>query len=106
MALIKLYLEPKISKCSLSSIFPVFSYDLEQVPNTTLRELDYLCNSSQNQAMSATSCLQAMKIVHHYAHGCFDWLIYGQQSVNLSREAISILSGKYKKFTFGHPVIT
>ena len=27
-------------------------------------------------------CLQAMKIVHHYAKGYFDWLISGQQSVN------------------------
>ena len=45
-------------------------------------------------------CLQAMKIVHHYANGRFDWLISGHQSVNPSREAISILSGKYKRFTF------
>ena len=50
-------------------------------------------------------CLQAMKIVHHHANGCFDWLISGQQSVNPSREAISILSGKYKRFTFVHPVL-
>ena len=49
-------------------------------------------------------CLQAMKIVHHYANSCFDWLIFGQQSVNPSREAISILSGKHKRFTFVHPV--
>ena len=50
-------------------------------------------------------CLQAMKIVHHYANGCFDWLIPEQQSVNPSREAISILSGKYKRFTLVHPVM-
>ena len=43
--------------------------------------------------------------MHHYANGCFDWLISGQQSVNPSREAISILSGKYKRFTLVHPVI-
>ena len=49
-------------------------------------------------------CLQAMKIVHHHANGRFDWLISEHQSVNPSREAISILSGKYKKFTFVHPV--
>ena len=48
--------------------------------------------------------LQAIKIVHHHANGCFDWLVSGQQSVNPSREAISILSGKYKSFTFVHPV--
>ena len=40
-------------------------------------------------------CLLAMKIVHHYANGGFDWLISGHQSVNPLREAISILSGKY-----------
>ena len=45
-----------------------------------------------------------MKIVHHYADGCVNWLISGQQSVNPSREAISILSGKHKRFTFVHPV--
>ena len=42
-------------------------------------------------------CLQAMKIVRHHAKGRFDWLISGQQTVDPSREAISILSGKYKK---------
>ena len=49
-------------------------------------------------------CLQVMKIVHHYANGGFDWLIFGQQSVNPSRESISILSSKYKRFSFVHPV--
>ena len=49
-------------------------------------------------------CLQAMNIVHYYANGCFDWLISGQQSDNPLREAISVLSGKYKRFTFVHPV--
>ena len=38
MALIKLYLEPKISKCSLSWICPVFSYVLEQVSNVIMSE--------------------------------------------------------------------
>ena len=45
-----------------------------------------------------------MKIMRHHANGRFDWLISGHQSVNPSREAISILSGKYKGFTFLHPV--
>ena len=49
-------------------------------------------------------CLPAVKIVHHHANGHFDWLIAGHQSVNPSREAISILSGKYKRFTFVHLV--
>ena len=47
--------------------------------------------------------LQAMKIVRYYANSCFDWLISGQQSDSLLREATSILSGKYKRFTFVHP---
>ena len=50
-------------------------------------------------------CLQAMKIVHHHANGHFDWLISEHQSVNPSREAISILSGKYQRFMFVHPVL-
>ena len=50
-------------------------------------------------------CLQAMKIVHHHVNGRFDWLIFGHQNVNPSREAISILSGKYKIFMFVYPVI-
>ena len=56
--------------------------------------------------MVESHCHQAMKIVHCYASGCFDWLISGQQSDNLLREAISILSGKYERFTFVHPVRT
>ena len=49
-------------------------------------------------------CLEAMKIVHHHANGRFDWLISEHQSVNPSREAISILSGKYERFAFVHLV--
>ena len=47
--------------------------------------------------------LQAMKVIHYYDNSCFDWLIYGQQSDNPLRETTSILSGKYKRFTFVHP---
>ena len=47
---------------------------------------------------------EAMKIVHHHANGRFDWLIFEYQNINPSKEAISILSGKYKRFTFVHPV--
>ena len=43
--------------------------------------------------------------MHHHANGHFAWLISGQQSVNPLREAISILSGKYKRFTFVNPVV-
>ena len=49
-------------------------------------------------------CLEAMKIVHHHGNGRFDWLISEHQSVNPSREAISILSEKYKRFAFVHPM--
>ena len=73
-----------------------------------VKKLDYLynCKSDISKVCNAVGghCPQTMKIVHHHANGCFDWLISGQQSVNPSREAISILSGKYKRFTFVHPV--
>ena len=73
-----------------------------------MKKLDYLYNSKSEISNVCNvvegHCHQAIKIVHHYADGCFDWLISGQQSVNPSREPISILSGKYKRFTFVHPV--
>ena len=93
-----------------SWIFPVFSYVLEQVSNVTLSEKrqDYLCNCKSEIKnvcnMVEGHCLQAVIIAHHYVKGCFDWLISGQQSVNPWREAIFILSGKYKSFRFVHPV--
>ena len=49
-------------------------------------------------------CLQAMKILDHHANGGLDWAISGHHSVNASREAISILYSRYKRFTFVHPV--
>ena len=49
-------------------------------------EISNICNADEGY------CLQAMKIVHHHANSCFDWLISsGHQSFNPSREAISIL---------------
>ena len=57
-----------------------------------------VCNSLEGH------CLEAMKIVHHHASGRFHWLISEHQSVNPSRESVSILSEKYKRFTFVHPV--
>ena len=41
-----------------------------------------------------THCLQAIRIVDHHANSRIVWLISGHQSVNPSREAISILSDK------------
>ena len=58
-----------------------------------------VCNALEDH------CLQAMKIVHHYANERFDWIISEHHSVNTSREVISILSGKYKRFTFVRSVI-
>ena len=94
VALIKLCLEPKTSKCSLSCVCPVFHYVLEQVSNVTLSEkLDFLCNWKSEISyvcnVVEVHCFQAMKIVHDYANGCSDWLVSGQQSVNSSREAVS-----------------
>ena len=45
-----------------------------------------------------------MKMVHHHTNGRFDWLISKHRSVNPSKEAISLLSDKYKGFAFVHPV--
>ena len=39
-----------------------------------------------------------MKIVHHYVSGRFDWLIFGQQSVNPSRESILYCMANTKDF--------
>ena len=62
--------------------------------------MDYLCNckseiSNVCNAMEC-HCQEAMKIVHYHANDRFDWLIFEHQSVNPSREAISVLSGKYE----------
>ena len=65
----------------------------------SVKKLDYLCN-----CVMEGHCIQARKVMHHNANGCFEWLIFGQQSVNPWREPTSILSGKYKRFTFVHPV--
>ena len=55
-------------------------------------QISNVCNAVEGH------CFQAMKVVRHHANGRFDWLISGHHSVNPSREAISILSGKYKRF--------
>ena len=46
-----------------------------------------------------------MEIVHYHANGHFDRLLSGHQSVNPSREEISILSGKSETFMFVHPML-
>ena len=73
-----------------------------------VKKLDYLCNCKSKISnfcnAVAGHCIEAINIVRHHANGSFDWLISDHQSVNPSREAISILSGKYKRFTFVHPV--
>ena len=61
-------------------------------------EISNICNAVEGH------CFQAMRTMRHYANGSFDWLLSGHRSVNPSREAISTLSGKYKRFTFVHHV--
>ena len=53
-----------------------------------MSEISNVCNAVKGH------CLQAIKIMHHHANGCFDWLISWHKSVNPSRETISILSPK------------
>ena len=72
--------------------------------------MDYLCNCKSEIGNVCNPvedpCLGAMKAVHHHANDRFDWLISGHQSINPSREVISVLSsGKYKRFMFVHPVV-
>ena len=92
---------------------PVYSYVLAQVSNVTLSEkktncIISNCKSELNNASNVVEvyCLQTMKIVHHYANSCFDWLASGQWSVSPPREATSILPRKYKRFTFVYLVLT
>ena len=60
--------------------------------------VDYLYNCKSKISnvgnVVESHCLQAMKIVHYFAIAIFDWLISGQQSDNVSREEISIVSRK------------
>ena len=74
-----------------------------------MEKLDYLCDFKSEISsvcnLVEADYLQAMKIIHDYADGCFDWLISGPQCDNPLREAISILSGKYERFTFVHPLL-
>ena len=53
-------------------------------------------------------CLRSYRIlfelVKYIMNELVDWLISEHESVNPSKEAISVLSGKYKKLTFFHLV--
>ena len=73
-----------------------------------LEKMDYLCNCKSEIRAICNAVenhrLQAMKVVPRHASGHFDWLIHGCQGVNPSREAISVLPRKYKRFTFVHLV--
>ena len=60
--------------------------------------------SLQVQVRNKQRLQQTMKNVRYHANGSLDWLISGLQSINPSREPISIPSRKYKRFTFVHPV--
>ena len=47
--------------------------------------MDYLCNWKSEKRnvckVAEGHCLQHMIIMHHYANGCFDWLISGQHQI-------------------------
>ena len=84
--------------------FVQFSAVSEQLTDVTLSEKTGLSLLLQ---VRNKQCLQrggSSLFLGHYANDCFDWLISGQQSINSSREATSILSGKCKRFTFVLPV--
>ena len=74
-----------------------------------MKNLDYLRDKRPEISnvfnIVEDNSLQGMKIVHHYANGRSDWSISEHQNVNPSREVISILYGKHKRFTFVHPVL-
>ena len=73
---------------------------------TCLRSLRLIWKPGLNSVCSAVEghCLEALKIVHHHPNGHFDWQIPGNQSVDPSREPISLPSGKQKRLTFVHPM--
>ena len=56
--------------------------------------MDHLCSCKSeisnacNVVVVEGRCLQAMKIVHYYANGWFDWLISGHQSDNPLRDTV------------------
>ena len=62
-------------------------------------EISNVCNAVEGH------CLEAVKTVRHHANGRFDWLISGHHSVNPLREAISVLSDKYKTYVCSPRVI-
>ena len=80
--------------------FLLMIYNMSQTLHC-VRKLDYFCNckSEISDVCNAVEgpLSSVIKIVRHHAHSRFDWLISGHQNVKLSREAISVLSGKYKK---------
>ena len=89
-----------------------FSYVLEQVSSVSLREKNWIISvtASQRYAVSATRWKVIVFKPWNRASPCQwpFWLVdfwAPGQSVNPSREAISILSGKYKRCTFVHPVL-
>ena len=70
-----------------SSILRVY-YEPPTSSTSEVRLLLFHCNVVEGH------CFQAMKIMHHHANGCFDWLISEHQSADPWREAVSILYGK------------
>ena len=69
------------------------------------KKLDYLCNCKSEISNVCNALSSSHENRASPCNGRFDWLISRHQSVNPSRESISILSGKYERFTFVHPVL-
>ena len=77
-------------------MFAVFSCVLEQVSDVTLSEKNWIffrtaSQSSQRLQRSENSLSSNHENRASDANGCLDWLIYEDQSVNPSREAIFLL---------------
>ena len=96
-----------ISKFSLQIFETCFRTGLRF--NIEWKKLDHLCTSKTEINIvcnvAESHCPQAMKLVHYHASGRFNWLISAHERFNPSRESISILSGKYKIFTFVRPAL-
>ena len=81
-----------------SICFGYCQYNMTSVLCNCKSEINNVCNAIEGH------CLQAMIIMGHHANGSFDWLMSGHLSINPLREAISVLSVKYKRILFVHPV--
>ena len=73
MALIKLCLEPKISKCSLSWICPVLSCVLEQIQDVTLREKNTIISVTASEKYSDAVELKSLSSSYENRASPYQW---------------------------------